>query len=122
MPFDSTDSYDDATRLLIAARALLMQPGGWCKRVMFNDESGYCASGAINAASKDWPTKQRDPARREARRRLVLALKPEWRGKHAAESIIQWNDWSRRRKQHVIAAFDRAIAYVPARMALAGAL
>jgi hypothetical protein len=113
MPLDaigwltSTTIDDEATALLIRARALIER--GWCRRVFARNLLGFqvssysrwatswCASGALDAAA----LVASDMDRRRARCRLLNAI--------GGETIGDFND-RQKNVEPVLAAFDRAIA------------
>jgi hypothetical protein len=102
-----TEVTDEATALLIRARALVAR--GWCRKAAARSRFGFrvspysrsaiawCAAGAVQAAA--FVTSDLD--RRSAHYRLIAAID--------GEILSRFND-SQETVEPVLAAFDRAIA------------
>lgn len=83
---------------LVAARALLARPWGWCKGSFEREQRGvraYCALGAIRAVNAA------DPHKAELALEAVVG-----------DVIPVFNDAPGTRKNDVLAAFDKAIERV----------
>jgi hypothetical protein len=117
MPLDSTSwslpaevsTDDEATALLIRARALLER--GWCRRTAARNFFGFavgpysdratswCAGGALDAARLS----ASDLVLRRARNRLIAAI--------GGEALATFNDLQKT-VEPVLAAFDKAIGLI----------
>lgn len=94
---------------LVAARALIAEPGMWTQRAFARNANGlpvsdsyglatcWCSVGAIRVASK------RSSVRADTASALVR------RGIGNPESLAEWNDAPERTHAEVLEAFDRAI-------------
>jgi hypothetical protein len=86
--------------LLLKARNLILTHG-WKKEEYGDAKSGYCAMGALLAASKgNWSRWNKARAVMEQ----VTGVTTD-----RYDSISDWNDVRSRRKSHVVAKFNKAI-------------
>lgn len=98
----------EIVKVLKRARALLAKRGGWIKGNSFDNEGGYCATGAIYSAMEPAPTLISEKL--IIYQELASQLPDEYScGTSRCDDIRRFNDDPKTTKRQVIALFDKAI-------------